>query len=301
MRLRVCTIGSTEVLLHGAVIPLAAYMAICGQGVLLAAAMGSIILHEAAHAVAAAWLGARPDAVEITPLGAVMRLEDDARLTGGRRLLMLVAGPAMTLALCGLSLLLTARGVISVRMGRAVFRANVGLLAINLLPCLPLDGGRMLSLLLECVVHASAARRAMRWIGTVTGLACIALAAVVTWRTGSMQLTLAACGCVMLCAAHAYTESAAMAELRQWMARKIRLERRGSLPVRSIAVMESLPLRRLMTRLPQQRYAEVLVMENGSMRLLARRTEDEIIAAYMEAPGAACSALVGEAGHAKHS
>ena len=54
----------------------------------------------------------------------------------------------MTALLAWLSIRLTAWGWLPHSMGKRLFLSNAAILAVNLLPALPLDGGRLLSLLL---------------------------------------------------------------------------------------------------------------------------------------------------------
>ncbi|MBR4081326.1 MAG: hypothetical protein IKK21_06040 [Clostridia bacterium] len=297
MKLRLCTMGNTVIRLHAATLLMAAYMLLIGRGSTLMAGMLSILLHEGAHGLVAAGFGAPPNAIEITPLGAVMHLEDEARLLPSKRCIMLAAGPLTTLALCACALMLAARRILPVGVCGTLFRVNIGFLLINLLPCLPLDGGRLLCAGLSAVMSGAWVQRIMRVIGVVTGLACVLLSAVITWQTGGLQFTLAACGCVMIYAAHTSTVAAAMEELRQWMARKIRMEQRGCMPVRRIAVMSHYPLRRVIAALPQYARAEITVLEAGTMRRLGCLQEEQIFQHYMTAPWSDCGAMTEATGN----
>ena len=173
-----------------------------------------------------------------------------------------------------------------------LFSANAGILMMNLLPCLPLDGGRMLALLLSIFLPAGKVRTVMRWMGIIIGAGCMALSAYATWQTGAGQFTIAACGCVMMYAAHSSTITGAMAELSQWMARKIRMERKGVTIVRTLAVMEDVSLRQALLHMPQRAWTEVLILQRGTMHVLGRCGEEQLIAAYMDAPGESCSVLL---------
>ena len=104
------------------------YMVLCGKGTLFAMATVCILLHEAAHAVMAFILGEVPEEVEWLPLGALMRMEDEGRLSPLRRFAVLLAGPGMTLLLCSLSLALTRCGMLPKAIGRQLFIINAGFL-----------------------------------------------------------------------------------------------------------------------------------------------------------------------------
>ncbi len=286
MRWRLCTLGATDVYLHLATLAFVAYACLLGFGPMLAVSLASIVLHEAAHA--AALCGQMPGEIEITPLGAVLRLEDEERLPLLRRALMLLAGPAMTLLLCLAAIKLTQFGILAPAVGRLLFQSNLSLLALNLLPALPLDGGRLLSLLLSPFCKPATVRNIMRGLGTALGVVAIVTNVYVSWRHGGWNLSLASCGCFLLYSAATGVTTQAMAELRQFMDRKIFLENQGSVPCRTIAILAGQPLRHALRRLAPRCVTLFLLIEPGTMRRLGLVTEHQIIAAYLDRPEQTC-------------
>lgn len=291
-RCRLLSIGRTEIRLNPATVLFALYAALLGQGGWLLAGTASVMLHEGAHGAAAALLGCPPAAIEVTPLGALMRLEDEAALPPGKRAVMLLAGPAATLLLCWAALVLTRIGVLDRHTGRLIFMANLSILLINLLPALPLDGGRLLALLLSLRFRGDTVRCILRIIGVILGAGCVAGNILLTWTLGGWNLSLACAGCVLLYAAYAGTVTAALEELRGFMARKLRLERRGQLRCRAVAVTGGLSLRAAVTALAPSDYTLFLLIQPGTMAFLGCATEDQVIARYMNHPGGTCAELV---------
>lgn len=288
MRRRIAAVGPTDVYLHLATVVFGVYVLLSGALRTALAGFASILLHEGAHALAATLLGQPPQEIEITPMGAVMRLEDEERLPAGRRMLMLAAGPAMTALLAHLALLLTARGVMSIAAGRALFLANAAILLVNILPALPLDGGRLLSLVLARFVRGETVARIMRALGTVLGLAAIGGSMWLAWRHGAWNWSLAAAGCFLMYSASTATTTQAMAELRRLMDRKSALEGRGYAPVRRVAVMADQPLHRAVRLLHPSKVTEFSVMERGTMRVLGVMTEAAAVSAWLKQPEAHC-------------
>lgn len=281
---KVLTLGRMEVAVHPALLLYAAYAVWSGHGAFMAASMLSILLHECAHGLAAALLGQVPASMELTPLGAVLRLEDESRMPPLRRALMLLAGPGMTLALCSASILLSKKGLLPVEAGRMLLLSNASILLVNLLPALPLDGGRLLTLLLENFLPPMKAHRVMQCLGTALGAALIGLNVLLSWRQGGWNLSLAFAGCCLLYAASAACVTHAMAEYRCFLERKIRLERKTCCPVRTLAVFAHMPLHQALRRLPRNRYAAFLCLEAGSMRHVGLLTESQAIQQYLGAP-----------------
>lgn len=284
MRRRILSVGPTDVYLHMGTALFALYALLTGTWAAVGTAFGSILLHEGGHGAAAALLGQPPREMELTPLGAVLRLEDEERLPPLRRALMLMAGPAVTLLLCLLSLRLTACGWLPVEAGRRLFMANLAILLINLLPALPLDGGRLLTLALSCFLRGETVRRVMRLTGTALGLLAAGGSVYLTWKHGQWNASLAAAGCFLMYSAATATTTQAMAELRRLLDRKIALETRGYAPCREVAVLGSEPVYRAVRLLHPRRMTHILLMEPGTMKGLGSLGEAELISAFLKHP-----------------
>lgn len=295
MRRRIVSLGRTDVYLHLATVLFGLYVLLSGAWRTALAGFLSICLHEGAHALAATLLGQPPQEIELSPMGAVMRLEDEERLAPLRRFVMLAAGPAMSALLCVLAMRLTAAGWLSQSSGRALFLANAAILMVNLLPALPLDGGRLLALFLGRFWRGETVRRVMRALGTTLGLAAIGGSLWLSWRFGGFNWSMAAAGCFLMYSAATATTTQAMAEMRRLMDRKIALEGRGFANIQRIAVMTDLPLHRAVRLLHQNRLTEFTVLERGTMRVLGVLTETDAVSVWLDVPQMRCGEALGRA------
>lgn len=147
-------------------------------------------VHELGHWIALRRLGAAVTGFRLSALGAV--LETDSRfLSYGGELAAVLAGPAANL-LAALALTALGTGRWSAAVG-----ANLLLCVFNLLPILPLDGGRALYLLVSWLAGPAAGEGAVRALGAVTAAALAAGLGYVMGRTGgSLWLLPALCASI---------------------------------------------------------------------------------------------------------
>ena len=260
------------------------YVLLIGFADTVAFGMLSIILHECGHTFAALALGCTPCEFEITPMGAMMRLDDNVTIPVAKRLLILLAGPAVTFGLCWLAILMTKCSIISMRTGAVLFGGNAVLLFFNLLPALPLDGGNLVLLLLKCLMPEHLAGGIVRTISSVCGLGCIAVGLLIAWCYGGWNLTLCCSGCFMLYAGVTATRNNALHELRSFMERKIRLEKKRVMLGCITVLVPWATLREAVVHLHPRRYT-FFYMLNENLGTSYVLTETEIIEAYMHTPG----------------
>ncbi len=131
---------------------------------------GSVALHELGHALAARRFGVRTRDILLTPLGGVASLENMPRQPRAE-IVIALAGPAVSLVLAllawgGLQVTEAMRWRDGVWIAFSLTLINASLLIFNLLPCFPMDGGRVLrAALIRRFGRLEATRRAVK-LGT---------------------------------------------------------------------------------------------------------------------------------------
>lgn len=129
----------------------------------LAALFACVVLHELGHALMARFFGIGTESITLYPVGGVARLQRMSEKPL-EEICIALAGPAVTLlivallsplALAGLHFypLMSdpeelSLGTLLVSLGICLWRSNLALFLFNLLPCFPMDGGRVLRALL---------------------------------------------------------------------------------------------------------------------------------------------------------
>ena len=196
--MRICTIRHTDVLLNPLLIIVVAGACVLGRLYDLLQAVFALTLHELAHAAAARAFGCRIRAMELAPYGAALRLSDTA-LSPHAEWCVASAGPLCSFLVAGAAAsvlcLFPATGV---RM-RAFLTFNLLLGLINLLPALPLDGGRIVKCALAPRLGDDRAARATALSGVCIAAAMLA-GAVFAAVNGIYNLTLPVMGVFLLIA-----------------------------------------------------------------------------------------------------
>jgi Zn-dependent protease/CBS domain-containing protein len=154
----------------------------------------SVLVHELSHSVVARGFGLPVRRILLYPLGGFSEIEREPQ-TPGREFLVSAAGPALSLVLAGLGYGLThvvAAGTVGGTLVSQLMWANLVVGGFNLLPGLPLDGGRMLRAVIWKVTgRPGTSTIAAAWAGRVLalGLFVLVLAPPVEDRIGGDMVT----------------------------------------------------------------------------------------------------------------
>ena len=137
----------------------------------------SVLVHELSHSVVARGYGLPVRRIVLWPLGGVSEIDREAP-TPGREFAIAAAGPALSLVLGGIGWGLyqvVNTGIAGALIWQLVF-ANIIVGLFNLLPGLPLDGGRMLRAVIWLVTKKpNTATLAAAWTGRVLALGLLAV------------------------------------------------------------------------------------------------------------------------------
>jgi Zn-dependent protease len=135
---------------------------------------GCVVLHELGHALAAQRYGIRTREIVLLPIGGVARLERMPEKPA-QELVVAIAGPAVNVVLATVfGGILMLRGTppeaaiaLTGRQGllELLFFANVTMLAFNLVPAFPMDGGRVLRAVLAFFMPYARATRYASLVG----------------------------------------------------------------------------------------------------------------------------------------
>jgi len=147
----------------------------------------SVLLHELSHSLVARSYGLPVRRILLYPLGGFSEIEREPP-TPGREFLVSAAGPALSLALAGVGyglMHVVARDTIPGTLVWQLALTNLIVGLFNLLPGLPLDGGRMLrAVIWKLTGRQSTATIAAAWAGRVLAVGLLVLPFVISQMNG---------------------------------------------------------------------------------------------------------------------
>ena len=153
---------------------------------LLAALLTAALVHELAHWAVLRRLGGEVRSLQLGLFGARMEIAHPERLSYGGEMLVTAAGPLVNLLLApGLAWLGREAEVFWLFAG-----AQLVLGAFNLLPALPLDGGRILWLALAWLTEPYTAQRVLSAVSLAVSLALLLGGGGLIWRLGGSPFLL---------------------------------------------------------------------------------------------------------------
>lgn len=237
----------------------------------------ALCLHELCHAFAARAMGYRIKRIELQPFGFVARIE---KRIGSRwdELAIASAGPLFSLvtsaacgALCASEGLHLPGHTLIAQFGRI----NALLGVINLLPALPLDGGRIAESLLRSLLPPRRASLLLLFTGVAAGCAAIACGVFVPVQE-DLRAMLFIMGAFLLLAALRERYRNREARVDGVLRRFETMRSGGALPVRFVALHEAVEGQEALSFTDPRGIVYILVL-NEAMEETGRLSETELL------------------------
>ena len=234
----------------------------------------ALLLHESGHLLAAKAMGEALCELRLSPLGAALRLSGPPASRSSEAFLA-AAGPAASLLFATVT-----AGLLyffpTLSFLRGLYRYHLALAAVNLLPALPLDGGR----LFRCALGAVFPLRAVEILTLLTGLlagAALLLCGCVPWPPTSLPPLIF--GAFLFSGAIGEWKAQPEGALSRSIRRETAFARRRRLRLQTVALPETTPAAAALRRLDG---ASLIAVLDSSMRLLGTLAEGDLIDGMME-------------------
>ncbi|MDD4549591.1 MAG: M50 family metallopeptidase [Syntrophomonadaceae bacterium] len=245
---------------------------------------GSVLIHEIAHTVTAIALGIRIAEIELFPFGGQAKIEDFTGLDPEKEIYVALAGPVVSLSAAAIFYFLVANPGDT---NRGLF-VNINLLlgCFNLLPALPLDGGRVLRAVLAQVTGYKKASEKAALMGKIIALCIIAYGIYLTWLnfTGANFIVI---GIFLFWAANREGKFLAYTFMRFLVHKKAELSRTGILPARQVVSNPETRVKEVLSHTRPNYYMLVAVVDSNH-HVTGFCSEAELIECLFEKGPGAC-------------
>lgn len=236
-----------------------------------------VMLHELGHAGVAEYLGYEVESVSLLPFGGVARLSyGNIGFQPRHEAAIAVAGPCVNLLLAALVWALYSLNICSLDFVHTVVGFNAWIALFNLLPGLPLDGGRVLRAARSRSVGFERATREAYNMAIFIAIGLLLLGAAALWM-GSPHIGIVILGFFLLVSALTGRRDTSMETVRFLDDKKKSLHGKP-LQVRALVTPSSATIRDVVKQFAPDRYHMVYVFsDSGSVRTVLE--EDELLSA----------------------
>lgn len=233
-----------------------------------------IAVHEAGHIAAALISGAGIYGVRILPVG-FNALIDNSGCSKRSRVCIYSAGPCVNLAIAIIT------GIVWSGWGddhilRLVIYYNLMLAFFNLLPILPLDGGRIAIELLSERLGLLGAGRQMRVFSVV--LACgVILSGIVVFGKSTYNISTVLIGIYILMCLKENKEETAFMNVKNLLYRHSRIIKKGIYPARELVVLKHIKISEAIKAMDHTDRFHIVHILDENFRVVKVMTEQEIL------------------------
>jgi len=239
-----------------------------------------VIIHELAHIFTALYLKVKLDKIEILPFGVTMRIHSHYIKTPNDEIIIAIAGPISNIAMGLIALGLKNYGIIDDEMASFLIMANIGIALINIIPALPLDGGRVMKAALT-----------LRWgyvksfnftmIITKISIVLIIIIGIAILIYTKFNFSMLLIGAFLVANAISEQRGNKMIMIREILYSRQKLVHCGTERAGVIAIMHNQPARRALKMLNYNKYYIINIIDDN-MKIIGSITETQLIEGLIE-------------------
>ncbi len=248
-----------------------------GLGLEIIVIFASVLVHEFSHTIIAAVLGIKVAEIELLPFGGQARIEDFTGLDPDKEIYTALAGPIISLSLAAIFYFIPA---FQSAKAPLIVQINLLLGIFNLLPALPLDGGRILRAFLARNLGYKKATAHSALLGKGIALMIAAYGSYLFYehKSGANFLAIAV---ILFWAAHREGKLLSYAFMRYLVHKKSELSSKGFLASRQIVSHEDALIKGILDTTRPSYYIVVLILDDAH-HPLGLHSEAELIECLFE-------------------
>jgi stage IV sporulation protein FB len=239
--------------------------------------MAAVIPHELAHILCAKLWGYDVAKLEILPIGAVARIDGIIESNPVAEMAIALSGPFTNIIIATIIMAITP--YTKHELIKLYLEINVAMAMYNLLPALPLDGGRAARSMLSHVMGLKNATLMCAWLGIFIG-AIMAAVAIGLAISGTINIFLFTFGIFLTISAFIEKKRASYIFLIEITDKKTQMIEHGAMKIRQIAARHDTPLHVVVERFRPRAYHMVLIVDDN-MKPLCTVNEAQVVRAMM--------------------
>lgn len=272
--MRAGRIANTQIILNNWFLVMIALFAMVGMAAKVFFVFSSVLWHEMAHALTARFLGLKVREIEILPFGGVARIDGLSEAGARKEAIIAAVGPLSSLLLAALAL----PAVHSPHWGdiaRFYVEVNATLAVFNMLPALPLDGGRIVRAWMTIFLSYHQATQLM---GSLTKIITVLMLVFVATRfmiDGTLYISLIFAAVFLYAAARSEVKLIRYRVMNLLAQKKASLTARGVMPTAHFTALGTAMARDVVDLFSPDHYGIILVLDEGC-RPRGSLTETEV-------------------------
>ncbi len=258
--------------------PAVAALFLIGRGDIVLYYIPAVLIHEWAHVIIATALGMTVGEMELFPFGCAAKLQCFA-MSRAKEIAVAAAGPAVNM-LAACAVFFIDKYAASIAVAEKLIASNLALAAVNMLPALPLDGGRIVRAIFASFMGYKRATRLMAIAGIFFAAVLLA-AGVWALMRDTLNPSFFVMGLFLCIAAVKELKSAPYTLIRDFSGKRLAFDKRKTLSVNRFAALQTETLRDIMRELEAGKYNVVTVLDKD-LGVIGELDEKEILAGMME-------------------
>lgn len=278
--MKLCSVDGIEIkidILSIIIFGVLAYLGILQQFLLIFVVF---VLHESSHIIIARMSGLTVRSIRITPFGGIAQIESFYYTDEKTEFAVAIAGPLMNLTLAVVFSFLT--NYIDFQDGwvETFIYVNVMLAGINLIPALPLDGGRALRAIMKKIVNEKQANTIMINLSIIVGSALLLWAGYFALNR-VLNFNAIVLGIFIIFNASKEKKNSTYTLARGIILKKQRLDRNGFIGVMPLAANKREKTSNIISNFSSTKYNIVAIL-NDDMQISKVLGEEEILRGAIE-------------------
>lgn len=260
--MRAGRIANVQLILNNWFLVLIALFSLTGMSVKVLIVFSSVFWHETAHAITAKLLGLKVKEIELLPFGGVARIEGLSEAGAKKEAIIAAAGPAASLLLAALA----SPAIYSPQwadIARFYVEVNVTLAAFNMLPALPLDGGRIVRAWMTSFLSYNQATRIVIVITTIITVIMLVFVIIQFMIDGTLFLSIIFAAVFLYVAARREMGLIRYRAMNLLAQKKACLMARGVMPTAHVTALSTTRARDVVDLFGPDHYGIIQVLDEG--------------------------------------